>query len=39
LPIGVQIIGPLRGDQLVLRASRVIERVMPFPRQNNNFAS
>jgi aspartyl-tRNA(Asn)/glutamyl-tRNA(Gln) amidotransferase subunit A len=32
LPIGVQIVGPLRGDQLVLRAARAIERVTPFAR-------
>lgn len=32
LPMGLQIVGPPRGDALVLRAARVIEKVMPFPR-------
>jgi len=32
LPMGVQIVGALRADQLVLRASRAIEQAMPMPR-------
>jgi len=32
LPIGVQIVGPPRGDQLVLQAARAIERALPFAR-------
>jgi aspartyl-tRNA(Asn)/glutamyl-tRNA(Gln) amidotransferase subunit A len=31
LPIGVQIVGPPRGDALVLRATRALERGMPMP--------
>jgi aspartyl-tRNA(Asn)/glutamyl-tRNA(Gln) amidotransferase subunit A len=30
LPIGVQIIGPVGADDLVLRASRALEAAMPF---------
>jgi aspartyl-tRNA(Asn)/glutamyl-tRNA(Gln) amidotransferase subunit A len=32
LPMGVQLVGPLRGDQSVLRAARAIEQAMPMPR-------
>ncbi len=32
LPVGLQIVGPPRGDMLVLRAARVIERAMPPQR-------
>ena len=32
LPIGVQVVGPPRQDQHVLRAARVIEQAMPMPR-------
>jgi aspartyl-tRNA(Asn)/glutamyl-tRNA(Gln) amidotransferase subunit A len=32
LPIGVQIVGPPRGERLVLRAARVLEQGMPMPR-------
>ena len=32
LPIGVQIVGPPRGDRLVLRAARAVEQAMPMPR-------
>jgi aspartyl-tRNA(Asn)/glutamyl-tRNA(Gln) amidotransferase subunit A len=32
LPMGVQIVGPLRGDQIVLRAARAIEQAMPMPQ-------
>ena len=31
LPIGVQIVGPARGDVTVLRAARALERAQPFP--------
>lgn len=31
LPMGVQIIGPLRADDVVLRAARAIERAVPMP--------
>ncbi len=31
LPIGVQIVGPPRGERLVLRAARVLEQAMPMP--------
>jgi aspartyl-tRNA(Asn)/glutamyl-tRNA(Gln) amidotransferase subunit A len=31
LPVGLQIIGPVFGDALVLRASRAIEMALPFP--------
>jgi aspartyl-tRNA(Asn)/glutamyl-tRNA(Gln) amidotransferase subunit A len=30
LPIGLQIVGPMRGDHLVLRAARAFESVQPF---------
>ncbi len=37
LPMGVQIVGPPRADQLVLRAARAIEQAMPMPgRQRPN---
>jgi aspartyl-tRNA(Asn)/glutamyl-tRNA(Gln) amidotransferase subunit A len=32
LPIGLQIVGPMFGDALVLRAARAFERVQPIPR-------
>ncbi len=32
LPIGLQIVGPMFGDSLVLRAARAFEGVMPLPR-------
>ena len=32
LPIGVQVVGPPRGERLVLRAARALEQVMPMPR-------
>ena len=31
LPIGVQIVGPPRGERLVLRAARVLEQAMTMP--------
>jgi aspartyl-tRNA(Asn)/glutamyl-tRNA(Gln) amidotransferase subunit A len=31
LPMGVQLVGPLRGDQTVLRAARAVEQAMPMP--------
>ncbi len=32
LPMGAQIVGPLRADALVLRAARAVERVLPMPQ-------
>ena len=32
LPMGVQIVGPLRADDIVLRAARALERALPMPR-------
>ena len=32
LPIGLQIVGPMFGDALVLRAARAFESAMPIPR-------
>ncbi len=32
LPIGLQIVGPMFGDALVLRAARAYERMRPIPR-------
>ena len=32
LPIGLQLVGPMFGDALVLRAARAFERVRPIPR-------
>ncbi len=32
LPIGLQIVGPLRSDQTVLRAASAVEKALPFPR-------
>ena len=32
LPTAVQVVGPLRADDVVLRASRAIERARPMPR-------
>ena len=34
LPIGLQIVGPMFGDALVLRAARAYESVRPIPRPN-----
>ena len=34
LPVGLQIVGALRADALVLRAARAFERARPFPRVN-----
>jgi aspartyl-tRNA(Asn)/glutamyl-tRNA(Gln) amidotransferase subunit A len=31
LPMGVQIVGPLRADAVVLRAARALERALPMP--------
>lgn len=33
LPMGAQIVGPLRADAMVLRAARTIERALPMPPQ------
>jgi aspartyl-tRNA(Asn)/glutamyl-tRNA(Gln) amidotransferase subunit A len=32
LPIGLQIVGPMFGDELVLRAARAFESTRPIPR-------
>jgi aspartyl-tRNA(Asn)/glutamyl-tRNA(Gln) amidotransferase subunit A len=32
LPMGVQIVGTLRADQIVLQACKAIERALPMPR-------
>ena len=32
LPMGVQIVGALRADQMVLRAAKVVEQALPMPR-------
>ncbi len=32
LPIGLQIVGPIYGDAMVLRAARAFERARPWPR-------
>jgi aspartyl-tRNA(Asn)/glutamyl-tRNA(Gln) amidotransferase subunit A len=32
LPIGLQFVGPMFGDALVLRAARAFERLHPIPR-------
>jgi aspartyl-tRNA(Asn)/glutamyl-tRNA(Gln) amidotransferase subunit A len=32
LPIGLQIVGPMFGDALVLRAARAFERTRPLAR-------
>jgi aspartyl-tRNA(Asn)/glutamyl-tRNA(Gln) amidotransferase subunit A len=32
LPIGVQLVGPMFGDALVLRAARALESTLPIPR-------
>jgi len=32
LPIGVQIVGPLSADAIVLRAARAIEQALPMPK-------
>ncbi|HUH04310.1 MAG TPA: amidase family protein, partial [Kofleriaceae bacterium] len=31
LPVGLQIVGPMHGDALVLRAARAFESVRPWP--------
>jgi aspartyl-tRNA(Asn)/glutamyl-tRNA(Gln) amidotransferase subunit A len=31
LPIGLQVVGPVGGDALVLRAARALEEAVPFP--------
>jgi aspartyl-tRNA(Asn)/glutamyl-tRNA(Gln) amidotransferase subunit A len=36
LPIGLQIVGPMFGDALVLRAARAYESVRPIPRPDLN---
>ncbi len=36
LPIGLQIVGPMFGDALVLRAARAYESVQPIPRPDLN---
>ena len=42
LPMGVQIVGALRADKMVLRAARAIEKAMPMPpspaRQLSTFS-
>ena len=38
LPIGLQIVGPMFGDALVLRAARAYETVRPIPRPRLQFA-
>ena len=37
LPMGVQIVGRLAGDQTVLRAARAIEQALPMPRISGPF--
>ena len=37
LPIGLQIVGPMFGDALVLRAARAYESVQPIPRPKLDF--
>ncbi len=37
LPIGLQLVGPMFGDALVLRAARAFERVRPIPRPTLDF--
>ena len=32
LPIGLQLVGPMFGDALVLRAARAYEQLQPIPR-------
>jgi aspartyl-tRNA(Asn)/glutamyl-tRNA(Gln) amidotransferase subunit A len=32
LPIGVQLVGPLHGDRLVIRAARALEVARPWAR-------
>ena len=38
LPIGMQLVGPMFGDALVLRAARAYETVNPLPRPALNWA-
>ena len=37
LPIGLQIVGPMFGDALVLRAARAYETLRPIPRPALDF--
>ena len=37
LPIGLQFVGPMFGDALVLRAARAYESVQPIPRPTLQF--
>jgi len=37
LPIGLQFVGPMFGDALVLRAARAYERLRPIPRPTLDF--
>lgn len=37
LPLGLQIVGPMFGDALVLRAARAYESVRPIPRLDTGF--
>ena len=37
LPIGLQFVGPMFGDALVLRAARAYETVRPIPRPRLDF--
>ena len=39
LPIGLQIVGPMFGDALVLRAARAYETVRPIARPPLRFAT
>jgi aspartyl-tRNA(Asn)/glutamyl-tRNA(Gln) amidotransferase subunit A len=38
LPIGLQLVGPMFGDALVLRAARAYEAVNPIPRPALDWA-
>ena len=38
LPIGVQIVGPMFGDALVLRAARAFESITPATRPSLDWA-
>jgi aspartyl-tRNA(Asn)/glutamyl-tRNA(Gln) amidotransferase subunit A len=37
LPMGVQLVGPMFGDALVLRAARALESLLPIPRPPLSF--
>jgi len=39
LPIGLQLVGPMFGDAVVLRAARAYETVRPIPRPPLKFAT